>query len=179
MATLDSLWRVRLIALASQIMKVAPALSCAPGDLNANVAGTDDGVTFCGTSALIDPYGAIVAAASVDREELIQAEISEDVIRSVRSRMAVFDHRRPDFVLIVRNQTDANSKPAVKRNHPVRCAGSILFKPDVSAIKIKAAIWLIAALGIDRKPVRQFPIDSSAYSHFAVDSRHRFDSQQN
>ena len=79
MATLDSLWRVRLIALASQIMKVAPAqISCAPGDLNANVAGTDDGVTFCGTSAIIDPYGAIVAAASVDREELIQAEISEE-----------------------------------------------------------------------------------------------------
>ena len=98
MATLDSLWRVRLIALASQIMKVAPAqISCAPGDLNANVAGTDDGVTFCGTSAIIDPYGAIVAAASVDREELIQAEISEDVIRSVRSRMAVFDHRRPEL----------------------------------------------------------------------------------
>ena len=63
----------------------------------ANRVGTDDSVTFCGTSAIIDPYGAIVAAASVDREELIQAEISENVIRSVRSRMAVFDHRRPDL----------------------------------------------------------------------------------
>jgi omega-amidase len=63
----------------------------------ANRVGTDDGVTFCGTSVIIDPYGAIVAAASVDREELIQAEISEDVIRSVRSRMAIFDHRRPDL----------------------------------------------------------------------------------
>jgi len=63
----------------------------------ANRVGTDDGVTFCGTSAIIDPYGAIVAAASVDREELIQAEISEDVINSVRNRMRVFDHRRGDL----------------------------------------------------------------------------------
>jgi omega-amidase len=63
----------------------------------ANRVGTDDGVTFCGTSAIIDPYGVIVAAASADREELIQAEISEEVINSVRSRMAVFDHRRQDL----------------------------------------------------------------------------------
>jgi omega-amidase len=63
----------------------------------ANRVGTDDGVTFCGTSAIIDPYGVIVAAASADREELIQAEISEKVIKSVRNRMAVFDHRRPDL----------------------------------------------------------------------------------
>jgi omega-amidase len=63
----------------------------------ANRVGTDDGVTFCGTSAIIDPYGVIVAAGSADREELIQAEISEEVINSVRSRMAVFDHRRQDL----------------------------------------------------------------------------------
>ena len=63
----------------------------------ANRVGKDDGVTFCGTSAIIDPYGVIVAAASADREELIQAEISEEVINSVRSRMAVFDHRRQDL----------------------------------------------------------------------------------
>ncbi|MEY2540820.1 MAG: omega-amidase [Verrucomicrobiota bacterium] len=63
----------------------------------ANRVGTDDGVSFCGTSAIIDPYGAIVAAASVDREELIQAEISEEIINSVRNRMLVFDHRRKDL----------------------------------------------------------------------------------
>jgi omega-amidase len=63
----------------------------------ANRVGTDDGVTFCGTSAIIDPYGVIVAAASADREELIQGEISEEVIDSVRRRMAVFDHRRQDL----------------------------------------------------------------------------------
>jgi len=63
----------------------------------ANRVGTDDGVTFCGTSTIIDPYGVIVAAASADREELIQAEISEEVLSSVRARMAVFDHRRQDL----------------------------------------------------------------------------------
>ncbi len=63
----------------------------------ANRVGTDDGVTFCGTSAIIDPYGVIVASASADREELIQAEISEEVLSSVRARMAVFNHRRQDL----------------------------------------------------------------------------------
>ncbi|MEP7015802.1 MAG: nitrilase-related carbon-nitrogen hydrolase [Verrucomicrobiota bacterium] len=63
----------------------------------ANRVGTDDGVTFCGTSAIIDPYGVIVAAASADREELIQAEISIEVIDSVRQRMPAFAHRRPDL----------------------------------------------------------------------------------
>jgi predicted amidohydrolase len=63
----------------------------------ANRVGTDDGVTFCGTSAIIDPYGVIVAAASADREELIEAEVSQEVIDAVRQRMAVFDHRRKDL----------------------------------------------------------------------------------
>jgi predicted amidohydrolase len=63
----------------------------------ANRVGTDDGVTFCGSSVIIDPYGVIVAAASADREELVQAEMSEKVIASVRDRMAVFAHRRKDL----------------------------------------------------------------------------------
>ena len=63
----------------------------------ANRVGTDDGVTFCGSSAIIDPYGVILAAASADREELIQAEVSSQVLDSVRSRMAVFEHRRADL----------------------------------------------------------------------------------
>jgi predicted amidohydrolase len=57
----------------------------------------DDGVTFCGSSAIIDPYGVVIAAASTDREELIQAEISEEVVNSVRDRMAVFAQRRQDL----------------------------------------------------------------------------------
>ena len=63
----------------------------------ANRVGMDDGVTFCGSSAIIDPYGVVIAAASTDREELIQAEISEEVVNSVRDRMAVFAQRRQDL----------------------------------------------------------------------------------
>jgi omega-amidase len=59
--------------------------------------GTDDGVTFCGSSAIIDPYGVIVAASSTDREELISAELSSEVIASVRKQMPVFEHRRRDL----------------------------------------------------------------------------------
>jgi predicted amidohydrolase len=61
-----------------------------------NRVGTDDGSMTCGGSAIIDPYGVVVAGASADREELLCAEVSADVIRSVRKRMPVFDDRRPD-----------------------------------------------------------------------------------
>lgn len=62
-----------------------------------NRVGTDEGVTCCGSSTIIDPYGVTVASASTDREELVQAELSEAVITSVRNKMAVFDQRRPDL----------------------------------------------------------------------------------
>jgi N-carbamoylputrescine amidase len=62
-----------------------------------NRVGTDDGVTCCGSSAIIDPYGIILASASTDREELLLAEVSEEVINSVRNRMAVFAQRRPEI----------------------------------------------------------------------------------
>ena len=80
-----------------RILALARAIENQSYLILANRVGTDDGVTFCGTSAIVDPYGAIVAAASVDREELIQAEISGDVINSVRNRMAAFAHRRMDL----------------------------------------------------------------------------------
>lgn len=63
----------------------------------ANRVGTDDGVTFCGSSVIVDPSGSILAAASVDREELIEAEISEQVISEVRNRLTVFAHRRAEL----------------------------------------------------------------------------------
>src|SRR6266567_9034206 len=50
----------------------------------ANRVGADDGVSFCGTSSIIDPGGLIVASASQDREELIQAELSEELVSSTR-----------------------------------------------------------------------------------------------
>ena len=63
----------------------------------ANRVGTDDGVTFCGSSVIVDPGGKILAAASPDREELTHAEISEAVLADVRNRVPVFDHRRADL----------------------------------------------------------------------------------
>jgi omega-amidase len=63
----------------------------------ANRVGTDGEVAFCGTSAIIDPYGVVVAAASPDREELIVAELSAEAVSSVRSRMGVFADRRSDL----------------------------------------------------------------------------------
>ncbi|MGI8956993.1 MAG: nitrilase-related carbon-nitrogen hydrolase [Chthoniobacterales bacterium] len=62
-----------------------------------NRVGKDDGVPFCGSSAVIDPYGVVVAGASADREELIVAEISHEVLEQVRARMTVFAHRRPEL----------------------------------------------------------------------------------
>src|SRR6267143_1408418 len=62
-----------------------------------NRVGTDDGVTCCGSSAIIDPYGVILASASTDHEELVLAEVAEERITSVRNKMAVFAQRRPDL----------------------------------------------------------------------------------
>jgi predicted amidohydrolase len=63
----------------------------------ANRAGVDAGVTCCGMSAIIDPSGVMIASASEDGEEMITGEISEEVVRSVRERMGVFTHRRPEL----------------------------------------------------------------------------------
>ena len=63
----------------------------------ANRVGVDEGTAFCGTSAIIDPYGVVIAGASSDREELIYADLSKDVVRSVRDRMPVFEHRRAEL----------------------------------------------------------------------------------
>jgi omega-amidase len=61
-----------------------------------NRVGKDDDLWFCGSSAIIDPRGVVIAAASADREELIQAETLEDAVKSERGQMEVFAHRRPD-----------------------------------------------------------------------------------
>ena len=63
----------------------------------ANRVGRDDGAPFCGTSAVIDPSGVVVAAASADRAELIVADLSPEVLGNVRKRMPVLAHRRPEL----------------------------------------------------------------------------------
>ncbi|MGI8820162.1 MAG: carbon-nitrogen hydrolase family protein [Chthoniobacterales bacterium] len=62
-----------------------------------NRVGTDDGVTFCGSSAIIDPSGAVLASAPAATEELLFAEITPSAVHAVRERMPVFEHRRRDL----------------------------------------------------------------------------------
>jgi predicted amidohydrolase len=72
-----------------RILATARAIENQSYVIIANRIGTDDGVTFCGSSTIIDPYGIVLAAASTDRAELVVAEISDEVVLSTRKRMAV------------------------------------------------------------------------------------------
>ncbi|MGI8891471.1 MAG: nitrilase-related carbon-nitrogen hydrolase [Chthoniobacterales bacterium] len=63
----------------------------------ANRVGTDEGVKFCGSSAVIDPAGVIMAEARTDSEELLVAELAESEVKKVRRAMPVFSHRRQDL----------------------------------------------------------------------------------
>jgi len=62
-----------------------------------NRIGKDDELWFCGSSAIIDPRGVLIAAASADREELIHADLSQELVDSVRRRVESLSHRRPDL----------------------------------------------------------------------------------
>ena len=62
-----------------------------------NRVGKDDDLWFCGNSAIIDPRGVVIASASSDREELINADVSEELVRSVRNRVQSLVHRREDL----------------------------------------------------------------------------------
>src|SRR5438093_9877907 len=80
-----------------RILAVARAIENQSYVLASNRVGQDDDLWFCGSSAIIDPRGVVIASASADREELIHADLSEDLVLSVRSRLASFAHRRPDL----------------------------------------------------------------------------------
>src|SRR2546423_4201428 len=86
-----------------QILAVARAVENQSYFIIANRVGTDDGVTFCGSSLIVDPSGKVLASAPPDCEELIQADISEQVIADVRNRVTVFAHRRPDLYNLSQN----------------------------------------------------------------------------
>jgi omega-amidase len=80
-----------------RILAVARGIENQSYILASNRVGKDDDLWFCGSSAIIDPRGVVIAAASADREELIQADLSEELVLSVRSRVASFAHRREDL----------------------------------------------------------------------------------
>jgi predicted amidohydrolase len=62
-----------------------------------NRVGKDGDLWFCGSSAIIDPRGVVIAAASADREELIEADLSKELVVSVRRRVESLAHRRPEL----------------------------------------------------------------------------------
>jgi predicted amidohydrolase len=62
-----------------------------------NRVGKDDDLWFCGNSAVIDPRGVVISAASPDREELLYADVSQELVESVRRRMQSLGHRRHDL----------------------------------------------------------------------------------
>ena len=80
-----------------RILATARAIENQSYVILANRVGRDEGVPFCGSSAVIDPYGVVVAAASADREELIVADLSLDVVHAIRERMPVLAHRRAEL----------------------------------------------------------------------------------
>lgn len=61
-----------------------------------NAVGRAGAETFGGGSAVISPWGEILAAAG-DEEALIHAEIDPDAVRAARERIPVFTDRRPDL----------------------------------------------------------------------------------
>ena len=65
--------------------------------LASNRVGKDDDLWFCGYSAIIDPRGVVITAASPDREELIHANLSQELVQSVRQRVQSLGHRRQDL----------------------------------------------------------------------------------
>jgi omega-amidase len=80
-----------------RILAIARAIENQCYIVLANRVGRDERVRFCGSSAVIDPYGVVVAGASADREELLVADASREVLDAVRERMPVLAHRRPDL----------------------------------------------------------------------------------
>ncbi|MEW6303641.1 MAG: nitrilase-related carbon-nitrogen hydrolase [Verrucomicrobiota bacterium] len=79
-----------------EILLAARAIENQAYVVTANHVGTAGGVTFCGSSRIVDPYGVIVTAAAVDRAELLVGEIDPGKLKWARARMPIFRDRRED-----------------------------------------------------------------------------------
>ena len=80
-----------------RILATARAIENQSYVLLSNRVGTDNGVPFCGNSAIIDPSGVVLAAASGEQEEILVADVSPDILQSVRARMPVFTDCRNEL----------------------------------------------------------------------------------
>ncbi len=59
-------------------------------------SGEDGGIEFFGSSFLSDPFGQLMAEASLDREEILVAECSATEVENVRRHWPFFRDRRVD-----------------------------------------------------------------------------------
>jgi predicted amidohydrolase len=80
-----------------RVLAIARAIENQSYVVASNRVGKDDDLWFCGGSAIIDPRGVVIAAASADREELIHGDLSEELVHSVRRRVESLAHRRGDL----------------------------------------------------------------------------------
>jgi predicted amidohydrolase len=89
-----------------------------------NRVGKDDELWFCGSSAIIDPRGITIAAASPDREDLIHADLSQELVDSVRQRVHSLGHRRRTASRLV-NRIEVGISLWSKVREPLRCVSRI------------------------------------------------------
>jgi predicted amidohydrolase len=54
-------------------------------------------ISYCGASAIIDPWGVTVIEGSETKEELLTAAIEVNKVNEVRGKMSVLRDRRPDL----------------------------------------------------------------------------------
>jgi len=80
-----------------RVLVLARAIENQSYMMASNRAAKDDDLWFCVNSAIIDPRGVVLAAASPEREDLIHADLSQDLVNSVRQRVESLAHRRQDL----------------------------------------------------------------------------------
>jgi len=66
--------------------------------LGCNRVGTEDGLTFAGYSAIIDPWGRVVAEAGPNEEVLLQADIDLKEVKRARRRIRCRAHLSPELL---------------------------------------------------------------------------------
>lgn len=81
-------WQVLTAARAieNQVFLVAP-----------NRIGTDAGVSFCGTTTIYDPYGAVLASSSEVHVTDVTADLDITMLSTVRQQIKVYQDRRPEL----------------------------------------------------------------------------------
>ncbi|WP_163969703.1 carbon-nitrogen family hydrolase [Oceanobacillus halotolerans] len=63
--------------------------------VSANRVGSYDGVTFCGTSMVVNPNGDIIVRGTEENEETLQTTMDFDLVKQVRRAVPMFDDRVP------------------------------------------------------------------------------------